>query len=143
MLKRKSGHSLSIECNYDTFSNPATKSFAWVGVEGCEVIFLNDFRWSAQIIPWHDLLLLLEGKIVRFPAPKTHYAQDIVFEKDSPIFCTANEHFSFVRGGAVDRVETEMMRVRWRCFHFFSQIPQDQQISIPSCPRCFTEFILH
>ncbi|KAK3749039.1 hypothetical protein QZH41_005694 [Actinostola sp. cb2023] len=48
--------------------------------------------------------------MVRFPAPKTHYAQDIVFEKDSPIFCTANEHFSFVRGGAVDRVETQMMR---------------------------------
>jgi hypothetical protein len=62
---------------YDTFSNPASTSFTWVGVESCEVIFLNDFRWSAQIIPWHNLLLLLEGQMVRFPAPKTHYAQDI------------------------------------------------------------------
>ena len=128
---------------YDTFSNPASASFAWVGVENCEVIFLNDFRWSAQVIPWHNLLLLLEGQMVRFPAPKTHYAQDIVFEKDAPIFATANEHFSFVRGGAVDRVETEMMRVRWRCFQFFSQIPQDEQVDILSCPRCFAEFILY
>ena len=36
---------------YDTFCNPASTSFAWVGVENSKVIFLNDFRWSAQIIP--------------------------------------------------------------------------------------------
>lgn len=41
------------------------------------------------------------------------------------------------------RVETQMMRVRFRAFHFFSQIPQDEQVSIPSCARCFAEFILH
>lgn len=128
---------------YKTFSNPATTSFAWVGVEGCEVIFLNDFRWSPQIIPWHNLLLLLEGQLVRFPAPKTHYSQDIVFEADAPVFCTANEHFSFVRGGSVDRVETDMMRVRWREFKFFSQIPAEEQVIIPSCARCFAELILH
>ena len=29
---------------YRTFTNPATTSFAWVGAELCEVIFLNDFR---------------------------------------------------------------------------------------------------
>ena len=104
---------------YDTFCNPASTSFAWVGVENSEVIFLNDFRWSAQIIPWHNLLLLLEGAVVHFPAPKTHYAQDILFDKDVPVFATAKEHFSFVQGGAVDRVETEMMRVRWRSFQFF------------------------
>ena len=61
---------------YDTFSNPATSTFAWVGAEKKEVIFLNDFRWTAQIIPWQDLLLLLEGQLVHLPAPKSHYAQD-------------------------------------------------------------------
>ena len=30
---------------YKTFSNPATSTFAWVGAEREEVIFLNDFRW--------------------------------------------------------------------------------------------------
>ena len=114
-----------------------------LGVENSEVIFLNDFRWSAQIIPWHNLLLLLEGAVVHFPAPKTHYAQDIVFDKDVPVFATAKEHFSFVQGGAVDCVETEMMTVRWRFFQFFSQIPQSEQVDILPCPRCFAEFILH
>ena len=128
---------------YHTFQNPASSTFAWLSVESSEVIFLNDFRWSTQILPWHNFLLLLEGQLVRFPAPKTHYSQDIVFNRDSPIFCTSNEHFSFVRGGAVDQVETEMMRVRWRSFHFFSQIPQEQQVTVPPCPRCFAELIMH
>ena len=28
---------------YETFTNPATGTFAWVGAELAEVIFLNDF----------------------------------------------------------------------------------------------------
>ena len=115
---------------YDTFCNPASTSFAWVGVENSEVIFLNDFRWSAQIIRRHNLLLLLEGAVVHFPAPKTHHAQDILFDKDVPLFATAKAHFSLVQGSAVDRVETEMMRVRWRSFQFFSQILQSEQVDI-------------
>ena len=55
---------------YNTFSNPASTSFAWVGAEKAECIFLNDVRWSPAIIQWHDLLLLLEGQLVHLPAPK-------------------------------------------------------------------------
>ena len=50
-------------------------SFAWVGAEEAELLFLNDFCWSPQIVPWHDLLLLLEGEPVHVPAPKTHFLQ--------------------------------------------------------------------
>ena len=34
---------------FATFSNPATTTFAWVGAEHAECIFLIDFRWSAEI----------------------------------------------------------------------------------------------
>lgn len=34
---------------YRSFSNPASTSFAWVGVEDAEIILLNDFRWSSQV----------------------------------------------------------------------------------------------
>ena len=60
---------------FDTFCNPASGSFAWVGVQNAECIFWNDFRWSPQVIPWHDLLPMLEGHAVHFPAPKTHFAR--------------------------------------------------------------------
>ena len=86
---------------FETFSNPATATFAWVGAEHAEVIFLNDFRWSPQIIPWHDLLLMLEGQPVHLPAPKSHFCKDIVFNKDTPIFGTSKHELVFV-GGVVD-----------------------------------------
>ena len=96
---------------FNTFSNPACTSFAWVGAEKAECIFLNDFRWSPCIIPWHDLLLL-EGQLVHLPAPKSHYAKDIVFDKDTPIFATGKNEIIFVKSGDIDDKETEMMAVR-------------------------------
>ena len=97
---------------YHTFSNPGTTTFAWVEAEYADVIFLNDFRWSKQIIPWHDLFLMLEGQLVHLPAPKSHYGKDATLSSDVPLFCTAKEEISFVKGGVLDARETEMMRVR-------------------------------
>ena len=82
---------------YNTFCNPPTGSFAWVGVQDKECIFLNNLRWSHQLLPLHDLLLLLEGGIVNFPAPKTHLIQDIQLTKDNPIFCTTKRPLLFIK----------------------------------------------
>ena len=126
---------------YRSFKNPATTSFAWVGAQNCEIIFLNDFRWSEKVIPWHDLLLLLEGQTVHLPAPKSHFPEDIEFVKDAPIFCTGKEELVYVRGGVLDERETEMMRVRWKIFNFHAQIPRTEQVDILPCPRCFAELM--
>ena len=127
---------------YNTFSNPASSSSAWVGAESAEIIFLNDFRWSPQVLAWHDMLLLLEGQTVHLPAPKSHFAKDLVFDADTPIFCTGKHELIFIKAGCIDEKETEMMRVRWRIFSFFSQIPEHEQRDVPPCPRCFASFIL-
>ena len=127
---------------FETFSNPATATFAWVGAEHSEVIFLNDFRWSPRIIPWHDLLLMLEGQPVHLPAPKPHFCKDIVFDKDTPIFGTSKHELVFVRGGVVDKRETEMMQLRWRIFHLSRQISQQDQKTVPPCGKCFVRLVL-
>jgi hypothetical protein len=62
--------------------------FAWVGIEEAEWIFKNDFRWSPTLIPWHDLLLMLEGELVHLPVPTMHLIRDIELVKDTPIFST-------------------------------------------------------
>ena len=36
-------------------------------------------------IQWHDFLLMLDGQLVHFPAPKSHNAKDIVFKIDRPV----------------------------------------------------------
>ena len=125
-----------------TFSNPASTTFAWVDAEKAECLFLNDFRWSQAIIPWHDLLLLLEGQLVHLPAPKTHYAKDICFSKDTPIFATGKNPIMFVKNGSIDERETEMMAVRWKIFRFNWQIEETKQREIPSCSKCFANLIL-
>ena len=132
-----------LTCIYNTFCNPATGSFAWIGVEKAECIFLNDFRWTPQLIPWHDLLLLLEGDVVHFPAPKTHFAKDIAFDMDTPIFCTSKNALVFIKNGIIDERETEMMKVRWTVIQLNRQIPRHEQRDVPSCARCFSELILN
>ena len=107
--------------------------FAWIGAETAECIFLNDFRWSPQLLPWHDLLLLLEGHVVHLPAPKTHFAKDIIFKNDTPIFCTSKNPYVFIKNGVIDERETEMMRVRWKLIQFNHQIPPNLQKDITSC----------
>lgn len=127
---------------FNTFTNPASTSFAWVGAEKAEVVFLNDFRWSPQIIAWHDLLLMLEGQLVHLPAPKCHFAHDIVFDKDTPIFSTSKHQLVYVKSGVVDERETEMMAVRWKMFNFNRQIPQEEQREVAPCAACFARLIL-
>ena len=128
---------------YDTFCNPASSSFAWVGAENSECIFRSDFRWSVQVIQWHDFLLMLEGQMVHLPAPKTHYAKDIVFDKDTSIFCTSKQPIVYIRNGVLDQRETDMMSVRWKIFTFSVRIQEKDQRELPKCAKCFATFVLY
>ena len=86
---------------------------------------------------------MFEGQVVHLPAPKTHYAKDIVFEKDTPIFCTGKQPFIYIKNGVIDQRETEMMLVRWKIFQFNVQIGQNDQKEIPQCARYFASLGLN
>ena len=107
---------------FSTFLSPATCSYAWLGVENKEVIFLNDFRWSPVILPWHNMLLLLLGPVVHFAAPKTTYNQEIEFCRDTPIFATTKAQISFVKGSIIDDPETELKECSMAYFFFQASI---------------------
>jgi len=126
---------------YNSFSNPATSTFAWVGADEAQIMFLNDFRWCQQIIAWHDLLLLLEGELVHLPAPKTHFSRDLVISGTIPIFATSKQQLIYIKGSMMDDRETEMMAVRWRHFIFHSQISEGEQKKISPCGHCFAKMI--
>jgi hypothetical protein len=128
---------------FNAFVNPASGTFAWVGIEEAEIIFLNDFRWSERILPWQDLLRLLEGDKIHIATPKTHFAQDIILEKDTPIFCTGPSRIrKFSRDDDVNKIESEMMEIRWKIFIFFHQLRSADAKDVPSCPRCFANLVL-
>ena len=66
---------------FNVFCNPATTSYAWLGVENSEVIILNDFRWSKEIISWSELFLLLEGNQYIFLHRKHNMEKIFVWRK--------------------------------------------------------------
>ena len=125
---------------FDTFSNPAADKYAWVGADRKEVIWLNDFRWSRELIEWKSFLLLLEGDQVNLPAPKNHYAIDVCIDHDVPIFATSKDTISY-RGpyNAEDKNEDDMMASRWKVFYFTHSIPEEEQKDIAPCQHCFSK----
>ncbi len=108
-----------------------------------DVIFLNDFRYSVEILAWKDMLLLLEGQTIHFAAPKLMYLKDILFDRDTPIFATGKDPIRFIsRYNATDNIENEMMDARWKYFFFNCQIAEKDAKTVPKCKRCFAELIM-
>ena len=131
----------SLRIIFNTFLSPATCSYAWLGVEDKEVIFLNYFRLSPIILPWSDMLLLLEGNVVHFAAPKKTYNKHIEFSKYTLIFAIAKAPISSVKGSMMGDRETEMINVRWHILTFKHQFDIHCQKTVPSFGYCFATLI--
>ena len=131
-----------LNCIYKTFTNPAEGTYAWIGIENAEVVFLNDFRWSKELIPWNELLLMLEGEPISIPAPKSYFSQDLRLVQPCSIFATSKYPLAFVRGGAIDERETGMMNARWMYIELSSQISIENQLDVSPCAHCFSVLIM-
>ena len=113
---------------------------------------MRDIFWSYQMSLFkvivvvvgtftNDLLLLLDGQLVHLPAPKSHYAKDIVFDKDTSILATGKNEIIFVKSGAIDDKETEMMAVRWKInFVFMRRFHSSNRKKFR--PKCFAILVL-
>ena len=69
---------LKLIFSYSIFENPTNYNYALAGSEKARVFLLNDFRWSKEMIPWHDMVVLLEGETVKLPVPINIYSEGIV-----------------------------------------------------------------
>ena len=127
---------------YKCFKNSTAGTFAWLGIENAEGVWLNDFRWKSSLIPWCELLQVLEGDTVHFPAPKNVMTKNIILDKDMPFFATSDTPLALIKGGTIDRVNTEMMDVRWCTFKLHRQIPENQQKDMNICISCFAKLVL-
>ena len=43
-----------LETIFKTLSNPANDKCGWVGGDKAEMMFLNIFRWSSELIKWNE-----------------------------------------------------------------------------------------
>ena len=88
-----------LEIIFRAFTNPANDKYVWFGADQAEVIVLQDFRWSSELICWKDLLLLLEGENVKLPYPKSQFATYVCINTDIRIFATSKAKIEFVMIG--------------------------------------------
>ena len=132
-----------LEMIYKAFVNPANARYAWIGLEECEVAFLNDFRWTPEIIAWSDFLLLLEGQTVHLPRPKNQFSSDMEIDRKNtiPFFATSKGPIDYIgKYNVRDERESDMMASRWHMFTFHQQIARPK--AIEPCTRCFSELVL-
>ena len=54
-------------------------------------------------IQWHDFLLMLDGQLVHFPAPKSHNAKEIVFKIDTPVCISPKKQILWPRSSLDDK----------------------------------------
>ena len=134
-----------LEKVFNALSNPAGNAFSFGDIAGKDVVLLDDYRYNGgKPIVWSDLLLLLDGGTVNFSLPRTHFAQDVCVPSENkiPVFMTGKALPVFFEGGAVDTVESEMLRVRFKVFVFGRSIPLSEVQECPPCACCFSNFML-
>ena len=93
-------------------------------------------------MPWQDLLKLLEGDQIHIAAPKSHYAKDLVLDKNTPIFATSISRIRSYTNGKINEAETEMMEVRWKVFSFYSQLQPHEIKELQPWAKCFANLVV-
>ena len=78
---------------------------------------------------------------MHLPTPKNVCSRDLEPNKDTPFFATSDAPLVLIKAGAIDSTNTRMMNVRWRFYHFWNQIPPEEQQELIPCGRCFAKFI--
>ena len=123
--------------------NPANDKYAWVGSKKAKVFLLNDFRWSKDMIPWHDTLLFLEGETAKLPAPKNISCEDIVISTDVAIFATSKSLIEHRDPYNVnDDREIDTIAARWKNYRFHQHFSPQEKKNLTSCPRSFEKLVL-
>ena len=76
-------------------------------------------------------------------APKKVCSRDLELTKDTPFFAASDAPLVLIEAGAIDSLNNRMMNVRWIFYHFWNQIPQEEQQELIPCGRGFAKFIVN
>ena len=102
----------SFQLLFDTLCTPWNNMYAWIAMDGKEVIFLNGFRWSSDLILWETCLGLLEIEVVDFPLQNNHFSKYLTIFSDVPIFVNSKSRIKY----PYDPIDSKMMDTRWEVF---------------------------
>ena len=88
------------------------------------------------------MLLLLEGKTLKLPAPQNLFTEDIIICTDQAIFATCKAAIVYQGPDKKTNLQDDaMMRVPWKTFNFTHQFSEENQKQVNPCGRCFAELV--
>ena len=99
---------------HKAFSNPASTTSLWIGVEEKELIFLNEFQWNPTGLDQKEFLNSTDGIDVNSLRPQTIYSTDISLPRGDkvPILCAAIDRIKYVEPS--EHPDEEMNRMDLR-----------------------------
>ena len=131
-----------LQVSNKTLVSPATCSYAWLGMEETEVIFLNDFYYTPAILLGMTRSCCWKVTSSTLLCPQLHMLKTSKLQCNTPVYATLKPFIVVIKGTIIDERETEMMDVGWRKYHFFHQIPISSQTTVTPCGFCFARFLL-
>ena len=114
---------------HQAFANPAQNTFAWIGAEKAEIVYLNDLRWNEKVIPRNNFLQLFEGAEAHLAALKNHSPEDLKSKRDIPVFPTSIGKIRKYVTVVVYEGETEMMNCQWTYSNFTTKLTPPEYVS--------------
>ena len=126
-----------VEIVYNVYKPPESGSHQLADIRGAEVIWLNDFTYERDFMPWRAFKDFLEGSSVKVAVPKT-LGTNYMFDADSPVLATAPGPVTWPGRPS----ETAQMTTRWRYFLFTEFYDPDTCPDIPPCGSCWAQWLL-
>ena len=101
-------------------------------------------KGTDKILPWQDLLNLMDVDKLFIQAPKSFFAENIEWTKRQPILGNEPYKIRYMRAGEENLTETRQMDDRVFYFHLKYPIPDEElDHSILACTRCFAHLVLN
>ena len=121
-----------------------TDNFPLQEIFGKKVVVLQDLRTTTFNLPWDALLVWFEAEDFMVPLPQNHFMGNKLYEEKAPIFASSGAKLRMSRKEAEvlhidpDR-QNDMMDTRW--VYFRHSVSMDACDAIPTCTRCFSEWL--
>ena len=125
----------------NVFVTPPKSAFPLLGLEKARVVWLDDWRFNEDIVPWAVQLLWFEGASFVIARPQNLFSGHLRYVKDDPLFITTLHADLHALKGKLKQGDLDMMVKRLKVFDF------KQKVDIPShvakgCSSCFARFVL-
>ena len=125
---------------FEAFDVPSPSgAYRMAGLLGTEITLWQDVRFEdiEPFVKTSTLLVWLEGLPFTVALPQNNYTGDYKFTTATPVFMkgphliTNGKHW-----------DDKMVKSRFQHFELLMPVPVAQRRGIPTCPRCFANWVL-